>query len=359
MNGTTKDYYKILGVSKDASQEEIKKAYRKLARKYHPDLNPGDKSAEEKFKEVNEAYAVLGDEKQRALYDSGGGFNANFDFSNFGNFGGFKTTSHFDFADLFGDLFSQFQNTAFRAQGESIVIPITLTLQEAFTGVTKPISYRRKVPCSACKGMPAEEICTKCAGTGRIRSGSVFSGYTQLCDACLGRGKISKGKSTCSVCGGALTVDVQEQLNVKIPAGVQDGKTIKVAGKGNAGIAGGKAGDLHLEINIAPHSLFKRQGDDIYMQLPVTFSEAVLGARVEIPTLEGKTAIKIPPGVQSGQKLKLTGKGFTVAKSSKRGDMYVEIKVVVPKDIKEVDKHIVLATDKLYSDDVRKECGIS
>ncbi|MCX7913209.1 MAG: molecular chaperone DnaJ [Thermodesulfovibrionales bacterium] len=352
MPATSKDYYKILNVSKDASQDEIKKAFRKLARKYHPDLNPGDKSAEEKFKEINEAYAVLSDPQKRKEYDS---YGTTFEgFEGFTNYD-FKET--FEFGDIFGDLFSSLGKKGRPAyeRGEDIYAGIELTMEEAFKGVTKPITYTRSINCDACGGTGAEsyEKCDRCDGSGNLKVSKGFFRMAQLCPECGGTGK--RHTSLCKRCAGRGKITQTETLNVKIPAGVDNGSVVKIAGKGNAGSGGGPAGDLHLEITLKPHPIFKREGDDVYIQLPVTIGEAALGAKIEVPTLDGMTIMKLPAGIQSGQKLKLSGKGFISPKSKRRGDEYVEIRIVVPKEITEKAKEAIAVIESLYKENPREK----
>ncbi|WP_333655489.1 molecular chaperone DnaJ [Dissulfurispira sp.] len=348
MPTTVKDYYQILGVGKDASQDEIKKAFRKLARKYHPDLNPGDKTAGEKFKEINEAYAVLGDPQKRAEYDRAG---TAYEFPGFEGFKwpGFEET--FDFGDIFG---TRFRAAEHYARGEDIRMGIELTLEDAFTGVTRPISITRTINCDACNSTGAEssQSCPACRGTGKIQTSKGFFKIAQTCPECHGSGR--KITSVCKKCGGRGKTVYTEPLKVKIPAGVDDGSIVKLKGMGNAGIGGGPAGDLLLEITIKPHPVFKRKGDDIYVQLPVTFGEAAFGAKIEVPTIDGTAAMKLPPGTQGGQRFKLSGKGFVSPKTKHRGDEYVDIKIVVPKDIPESAKEAINKIEALYKENPRK-----
>jgi molecular chaperone DnaJ len=350
MPATVKDYYQILGISKDASQDEIKKAYRKLARKYHPDLNPGDKAAEEKFKEINEAHAVLGDPQKRAEHDRAG---TTFEqFADFRGFGGFDFARAFDFGDIFGDMFGTERRYA---RGEDILTGVELTLEEAFTGVTKPVSITRTIDCDACGGTGAEssQTCSTCKGTGKTQTSKGFFKIAQTCTDCRGAGR--KVTSVCKKCSGrGKTVDT-ETLKVKIPAGVDNGSIVKLKGMGNAGIGGGTAGDLLLEITTKPHPVFERKGDDIYLQLPVTFGEASLGAKIEVPTIDGTAVMKLPAGTQGGQRFKLSKKGFVSPKTKQRGDEYVDIKIVVPKDIPESAKEAINKIEVLYKEDPRKE----
>ncbi|TAN44093.1 MAG: molecular chaperone DnaJ [Nitrospirae bacterium] len=346
-----KDYYKILGVDKNASQEEIKKVFRKQARKYHPDLNTGDKHAEEKFKEINEAYAVLGDEQKRKEYDSGGTFN----FEGFDGHQGFGGGgAGFDFSDIFGDMFGGMRGEPAHARGESILASMELTLEEAFSGVTKPITFRRTANCDSCGGTGAEssQSCRNCGGSGRTHSQKGFFNTAQGCPECRGSGR--KTLAVCGRCGGRGSAYTTETVNVKIPAGVDNGSVVRLKGKGNAGLGGGPSGDLQLEISIKPHTVFKREGDNVHVHLPVTFGEAALGAKVDVPTLEGISVMKLPQGTQGGQKFKLSGKGFSVPKSSRRGDQYVEIKIMVPKEISEEGREAIKTIEALYKESPRK-----
>lgn len=351
MATTVKDYYQILGVSKDASQDEIKKAFRKLARKYHPDLNPGDKSAEEKFKEINEAYAVLGDPEKRAEYDRAG---TAYEFPGFEGFKGFDFRETFDFADIFGDLFGTKLREPHYSKGEDILMGIELTLEDAFTGATRPISITRTVNCDACNGTGAEtsQACSACRGTGKIQTSKGFFKIAQTCPECHGAGR--KITSVCKKCGGRGKTVYTESVKVKIPAGVDNGSVVKLKGMGNAGIGGGPAGDLLLEITIKPHPVFKRKGDDIYVQLPVTFGEAAFGAKIEVPTIDGSAIMKLPPGTQGGQRFKLAGKGFISPKTKHRGDEYIDIKIVIPKDIPESAREAINKIEALYKEDPRE-----
>lgn len=335
-----RDYYEVLGVSKSATEEEIKKAYRMLAKKYHPDANPGDKSAEEKFKEINEAYSILSDSEKRSAYDRFGhsGVDPN-------SMGGFDT-SGFDF-DL-GDIFSSFFGGGFGSRtsrstvqpGEDIGMELSVTFEEAAFGVRKEVTYNRIEKCSACNGSGAApgthpESCSTCKGTGTVRTtqrtmlGMMQS--TRTCPECRGSGKIIKDR--CSDCKGEGRVRKKKTLEFNIPAGINTGERISLRNQGNAGIGGGPNGDLIITILVKPHSFFKRKDYDLYCELPVTFPEAALGTKVTIPTLEGESEFTIPEGTQPGTVFSLRGKGIKHINSDRKGDLFVTVNVEVPKNL--------------------------
>ncbi len=357
MAPSVKDYYEILGVDKKATQDDIKKAYRRLARKYHPDLNPGDKTAEQKFKELNEAYDVLGDEKKRADYDQYGKTpfegGPGFDFRTHGAGG-----QGFDFGG-FGDVFSDLFGTAggretSSLKGPDLVMGLELSLEEAFSGVTKPITFTREVACKSCSGTGAESSrqCDRCRGTGHIASSKGFFRMQQPCGACGGTGRqITKA---CSACGGRGKSIHTESIKVKIPAGVDTGSKVRLRGMGGAGEGGGPAGDLQIEITVREHPVFSRKGDDLSVEVPVTFGEAALGAKIKVPTIEGVAAMTLPAGTQGGRKFKLSGKGFPSPKTGRRGDQFVTIKIAVPKNITERAKTAIREIEALYGESPRK-----
>ena len=354
-----KDYYETLGVSKTASQDEIKKAFRKLARKHHPDLNAGNKVAEQKFKELSEAYDVLGDEKKRSDYD-------NFGSSAFEGHPGFDFRSYqagqggerFDFGG-FGDIFSDLLGAGMRGgrhdmQGSDLVMTMELSLEEAFGGVTKPVSFSHETACAACRGTGAEKMdkCDKCGGTGHSGNSKGFFKMAQRCPACGGTG--SRNVKPCKACAGRGRVMHSENIKVRIPAGADTGSRVRVKGMGTAGEGHGQAGDLQIEITVRHHPLFSRKGDNIYLDLPVTVGEAAFGAKIEVPTIDGAATMTLPAGSQSGRKFKLAGKGFPSSKTGKRGDQIVSLRIEVPKHIPEKSRHLVEEIEKLYPESPRK-----
>ena len=352
-----KDYYEILGVDRKASQEEIKKAFRKLARKYHPDLNPGDKTSEHKFKEINEAYEVLGDEKKRADYDQFGkspfeGGGPGFDYRTY------TSGDRFDFGgfgDIFSDLFAGERGSAEAGmRGPDLVMNLELSMEEAFSGVTKPISFNREISCATCSGTGAETFqqCDRCKGTGKVSAAKGFFKMSQPCAACSGTGR--KTTKQCKSCSGSGKTFHAESLKVKIPAGANTGSRVRLKGMGGAGQGKGGYGDLQLEITVRPHPFFTRKDDDLFLDLPVTFGEAALGAKIEVPTMDGVAMMTLPPGSQSGQKFKLSGKGFPSARTGKRGDQFVKVKIVVPKRLSEKDKAAIQEMEALYKESPRK-----
>ncbi|MBI5641299.1 MAG: molecular chaperone DnaJ [Nitrospirae bacterium] len=358
MAPSVKDYYEILGVDKNASQEDIKKSFRKLARKYHPDLNPGDKNAEQKFKELSEAYEVLGDDKKRSDYDKYGR-STPFDSGGPGfDYRAYTSGDRFDyggFGDVFSDLFGQ--GTRFDSadlKGPDLILGLELTLEEAFSGITRPISFNREIVCRDCKGTGAEtyQQCDKCRGTGKVSSSKGFFKMSQHCNACGGSGiTITKA---CKSCGGRGKTLHSETIKVKIPAGADTGSRVRVRGMGGAGQGKGSAGDLQIEIMVKEHPVFKRKGENINVEVPVTFGEAALGAKIEVPTVDGTAAMVLPPGTQSGQKFKLSGKGFPSTKTGHRGDQLVTIKVAVPKNITEKARSAIQEIETLYRESPRK-----
>ncbi len=348
MTATTKDYYEVLGVKNDASTDEIKKAYRRLARKYHPDLNPGDKAAEKKFKEINEAYEVLSDPKKRAEYDrfgkaafeGGPGFEG-FTARDFGaGFGGVE--------DIFSDLFGQFRHREAPLKGPDLETRLDISLEEAFSGVTKAINLRREKACRSCGGTGAESssVCSRCSGTGSIKQSRGLFRLSQPCPSCNGSGKIIS--KICKACGGNGSTLATETVKIKIPPGADTGSRVKIRGMGGAGVKGGPPGDLYINLTVRPHPVFKREGNDVYVEVPVTVADAVLGGKIRVPTLEGPVTMTLPPGTDSGKKFKLKGKGIPDRRTGIRGDEFAVIKIVVPRKVTEKTREAVREIERAY-----------
>ena len=357
-----RDYYEVLGVDKSASDADIKKAYRNLAKKYHPDANPGDATAEAKFKEINEAYSVLSDSETKARYDQYGhaGTDPNFGAGGFGGgfggFGGGFGGDAFDLGDLFGDLFGggrrQSRPNAPK-KGADIETYITLSFEEAAFGCTKDIEFTRVETCSHCKGSGANgasgvETCKTCNGTGTVRTiqrtpfGSMQS--QRPCSACKGTGKIIK--DPCGECKGSGVNRIKKKLSVNIPAGIDDEQRVILRGQGNHGSNGGPAGDLYVEVRVKPHKLFVREGNDIHYEMPISYAEAVLGAKLTVPTLEGESEFSIPEGTQTGSVFSLRGKGIPQVNGKGRGDIYVTVTVEVPKGLNSKQKELLKQFDE-------------
>ena len=347
-----RDYYEVLGVNKSADEAEIKKAYRSLAKKYHPDMNPGDKEAEAKFKEVNEAYDVLSDPDKKSKYDQYG--HAAFDPSSGmgGGFGGFGDFGGFDINDIFSSFFGGGMGGATRRngpiRGDNVTVRLTLTFEEAVFGCKKEVSYNKVQKCTECGGTGAEKgtqpkTCPNCGGSGQVRvqQRSPFGVIqtTKACDNCGGTGKIIEKK--CSNCRGTGFVRVPKKLEVNIPAGIDDGQQIGLKYQGSDGMNGGSSGDLNIVISVRPSSVFERDGYDLYCEIPITYSEATLGATIDIPTLEGSQKFDIPEGTQTGTTFTLKNKGVTRVNSKVRGNLYITVTVEVPKNLTQNQKDLL------------------
>lgn len=339
-----KDYYEILGLPRNASEKEIRAAYRRLARKYHPDVNPGDKAAEERFKEISEAYSVLSDPEKRKLYDRFGdrwemamrAKEQGIDIENMGpgdfgpgaqqegrsfrftfeDLGGWEDFGFGDLGRIFEQVFRSREESPFRAEpflerGEDIEAEVELDLEEVAQGITRTVSVTRREPCPTCRGA---------------------SGRRRPCFTCGGRGEIPRSR----------------RVEVKIPPGVQEGTRLRLAGEGHFGPRGGRPGDLYLRVRLRPHPFFERKGDDLHCEVPVTVPEAVLGAEIEVPTLTGKAKVRIPPGTSSGQRLRLRGMGLPNPRTGQRGDQYIRILLVPPKPLSERDKEVIRQLERLY-----------
>ena len=356
-----RDYYEVLGLSKSATQDEIKKAYRSLAKKYHPDVNPGDKEAETKFKDVNEAYAILSDEEKRQKYDQFG--HAAFDpaagGSGFGGFGGFD--GGFDFSDLFSSFFGGGRSSSGARnapqRGDDIATRITISFEEAAFGCRKEISFARVEGCKDCEATGAAkgtkpETCPNCKGRGHIlvQQQTIF-GYTQTqksCPECRGRGKIIK--TPCSNCNGKGFVKVNKKLEVNIPAGIDSMQNIVLRGQGSAGKNGGPNGDLIIEVRVKPHGFFTRDGMDLYCEVPISFAEAALGAEINVPLLGDKSEkLSIPEGTPVGKSFTLRGKGIVdINNPRKQGNVIVTVKVDIPKSLTSEQKKLLRAFEETF-----------
>ena len=343
-----RDYYEVLDVSRTATEVEIKKSFRKLAMKYHPDRNPDDKEAEEKFKEINEAYAVLSDEKKRASYDQfghagmggNGGFGGAEGFS--GGFGGFADA----FGDIFGDIFGQRSrgsaNSAYR--GNDLSYAVELTLEEAAQGKEMKIRVPSWNTCETCHGSGAKpgttpKECPTCHGNGTVRMSQGFFSVQQTCPQCHGNGKIVS--DPCPDCHGKGRNKTTKTLEIKIPAGIDDNMRIRSTGNGEPGINGGPAGDLYIEVRVKPHPIFERDADDLHCKIPVSITTATLGGEIEVPTLGGSARIDIPEGTQSGKVFRLKGKGIKGINNSYPGDLYCHIEIEVPVRLNETQRDLL------------------
>ncbi|WP_225411499.1 molecular chaperone DnaJ [Stigmatella hybrida] len=383
------DYYQILEVPRTASAEDIKKSFRKLARTHHPDVNPGNKAAEERFKRINNAFEVLSDPQKRKLYDEFGEDAAKLGFDEkkaeafrayrsgrgrggggipYSSAGGAGVGADFDLGDLFGEIFGRSGgggfdiNEVLRRQagprspgrGEDITAQVSLSLAEAVTGTERTLAVQRPGRCQRCNGKGeagATGPCPTCKGSGRLRrsAGMPFSG---ACPTCNGTGRAAE---PCPDCGGDGVVEENTRLTVKVPAGVQTGSRVRLAGQGAAGTRGGPPGDLYLETEVAEHPLVRREGDDLYLDLPITVSEAVLGAEVKVPTFQGEVTVKVPALSQSGRKMRLKGRGAPSLKGGTAGDLYLLLQVKVPEEATPEVKAAAEALARAYPRDVRQE----
>jgi molecular chaperone DnaJ len=382
-----KDYYHILGVKKDAKADEIKKAYRRLARKHHPDVNPNDKVSEDKFKEVQEAYDILSDDKKRKVFDRFGYYADNldadspfstgptsggaqgYDFSGFDFSSGQGGGGSSSFRDIFSDLFSgggggaRQQPEPPRAipkKGRDIEIPLALSFEESFTGLTTNITVNRSEQCSRCQGAGDTGgpvvACTTCKGSGQVmRTGGRLQ-FSQTCPDCEGTGR---RRQPCSLCNGKGVTPKTEQVKIKIPAGVDTGSRVRIPKKGHGGRLGAEPGDLFILTNVGKHKFLERKGDNIYVSVPITVAEAALGTKIEVPTVEGKAQLKIPAGTESGQKFRLRERGFpSLRNPSLRGDQFIEVKITLPRVISEETKDVLRQFEKLNPENPRKVIGL-
>ncbi len=358
-----RDYYEVLGVSKGASPDEIKKAYRKLAKKHHPDVNSGDKESEHKFKEANEAYEVLSDQEKKSKYDQYG--HAGVDPNGFAGAGGFGDFG--GFGDIFDSFFggAGFGSSSQRRgpkKGRDIRTEVELTFEESAFGVEKEVKIFKMENCDSCEGTGARhgtkvETCKVCNGTGEVKHNqrTPFGQFVNIraCDTCNGEGKIII--EPCKSCHGKGKVRKSKKIKVNIPAGIDDGQTISLRGEGESGESGGIPGDLYIYVNVKPHSIFKRQGNDVVCEIPITFVDASLGAEIEVPTLDGRVKYSIHEGTQSGSVFRLKNKGITHVRGYGRGDQYVKVFVEVPKNLTAKQKELLKEFAEIDGEDTHEQ----
>lgn len=372
MNGQYKDYYKTLGVPKNASAKEIKTAYRKLARKHHPDANPNNKAAEEKFKEVSEAYEVLSDDKKRKAYDQGpqyftpgagagpgAGAYGPGDFTfNMGDFGAGGQADFSSIFDLFGGGGGGRGRGNPRERGKDLEYRVQLSFEEALAGVTTRINVSRDATCQTCRGSGAKpgtapQTCPTCGGRGVTAQNQGLFSLSRTCPQCAGTGRIIS--DPCPTCRGAGHVAQTRKVTIKLPPGVADGSKLRFPGKGEAGQHGGPPGDLYVIARVASHPHFTRKGADILLNVPITFAEATLGAKIPVPTTDGRVALKIPAGTQSGKVFRLKGKGAPKLKGAGTGDMRVKVHIVVPQKLSAQGKDALERFSQVAGDDPRAQ----
>ena len=349
-----RDYYELLGVSRDASKDDLKKEYRKLAMKYHPDRNPGDEEAERRFKELSQAYEVLKDDQKRAAYDRYG--HQAFE-NGMGGGGGGAGAAGFDFGDGFADIFEGIfggrrgaASASANTRGADLRYNLAISMEDAFKGAQKTITVTTSVLCDSCEGSGGEKgskpaNCPTCNGAGRIRAQQGFFTVERTCQSCHGMGKVIK--NPCAKCAGSGRVRKDKSLIVTIPAGVEEGTRIRLAGEGEAGFRGGPEGDLYIFLSIKPHPLFKREGADIHCKVPLNITSASLGGTVEVPTIEGsKVKVNIPAGTQTGRQFRLKGRGMSIMRSPARGDMYIHANVETPINLSKKQKELLKEFEK-------------
>ena len=387
MPATSKqDYYETLGVSRDAKEDEIRKTYRKLARKYHPDLNPGDKAAEERFKKVQEAYDILSDPKKRQVYDQYGFYSDNippggpgggpgagagagnpgmgfggFDFSDFVNNHGAETQT--GGTGAFRDIFSQFfgrgrgeHPAGGPEKGSDLEYGLDIDFWQSIRGTQVRLNIARQETCETCNGSGsvggASTVCPECDGTGNVTQMAGAMKFSLTCPRCDGKGRL---KNVCPTCHGDGRLSKSEVVDVRIPPGAQSGSRLRVAGKGNAGRMSGAAGDLYITVRVEPHPFFRREGDDIHIQVPVSVSEAGLGAKIEVPTIDGRALLKVPQGTQNAQKFRLREKGVLNSRKNQRGDEIVEVVIQAPKVADERTRELLRELSQVDTEDPRKD----
>jgi molecular chaperone DnaJ len=358
-----RDYYEILGVERTATEAEMKASYRKLAMKWHPDRNPGDKDCEHHFKEINEAYDVLKDGQKRAAYDRFG--HAAFEQGGPGGAHGFGADFASSFSDIFEDLFGMSGGRRGRGggreRGADLRFNMEITLEEAYAGKTAQVRIPTSVTCEACSGNGAKagskpKTCATCGGAGKVRHTQGFFTLERTCVACQGRGQVID--NPCPNCSGSGRVTRERTLSVNVPAGVEDGTRIRLAGEGEAGVRGGGQGDLYIFLSLAPHPFFQRDGADLHCRVPISMVTAALGGGFDVPTIDGgKTRVKVPDGTQSGRRFRLSGKGMPVLRARETGDMYVQVLVETPQKLTKRQKELLQEFDQQSSSETQPEAA--
>jgi molecular chaperone DnaJ len=358
------DLYVVLGVQHGASEAEIKRAYRRLARRYHPDINPGDRTAEARFRQILDAYETLIDPTRRSRYDAGHGSDEPRAAQRTG-FEGFDfSTRGVDHTATFGDLMAEVLNERGARRpaperGADLHQDLPLSFEEAFTGTQRVLTVTRRENCRACGGSGLTRVapgpCVACHGTGSVRSVRGHMVFSRSCTSCGGTGQ--QRPRACGACGGAGQETRTEPVHVRIPPGVADGDRVRVAGKGNAGTRGGSPGDLFISVHVAPHPLYRREGDDLHMVVPIAIHEAALGARVEIPTPDGGARLRVPQGTQSGQRFRLRERGMASTRDGRRGDLVVEVRLMLPKLLDERSKELLREFGRINGESVREHFG--
>jgi molecular chaperone DnaJ len=359
-----RDYYETLGVTRDADDAAIKSAFRNLAKEYHPDRNPGDATAEQRFKEVNEAYEALKEPQRRAAYDQFG--HAAFEGGGQGGMHGFSGDFGASMSDIFDDLFGEFMGgrrgggrRSMRERGGDLRYNLEITLSEAHDGKNAQIRVPSSITCETCSGSGAKpgtkpSSCRTCAGSGKVRASQGFFTIERTCPACQGRGEMID--DPCADCHGTGRVTKERMLSVTIPPGVEDGTRIRLAGEGEAGLRGGPPGDLYIFLSISPHEFFQRDGADIFCRVPIAMTAAALGGQIEVPTVEGgRSRVKIPEGTQAGRQFRLKGKGMPILRSKATGDLYIQVEVETPKNLTRKQKDILKEFEEASSDQTNPE----
>ncbi|MEZ5872976.1 MAG: molecular chaperone DnaJ [Nitratireductor sp.] len=357
------DYYETLGVERGVDEKALKSAFRKKAMQYHPDRNPGDAAAEAKFKELNEAYEVLKDPQKRSAYDRFG--HAAFEQGNGGMGGGFGSGTASAFSDIFEDIFGEMMGGRSRARsggrerGADLRYNMEVTLEEAWAGKNAEISVPTAITCDTCSGSGSKpgsspKTCTTCSGSGRVRAASGFFSIERTCPTCQGRGEVIS--DPCGKCHGQGRITRERNLSVNIPAGIEDGVRIRLAGEGEAGARGGPAGDLYIFLSVKPHEFFQRDGADLFCRIPVSMTTAALGGQFEVTTLDGtKTRVKVPEATQTGKQFRLKGKGMPVMRSSNHGDLYIQVAVETPQNLTRRQRELLEEFNKISSENNNPE----